>query len=126
MDNTFNRTDGGDVIDHINRILELTEWIKIPNVDKNELRLHVFSKSLIGDANDWWSKEIEGTTISWNEMCKKFSTKYYPLSHSYNSKVPDDLDNGADYLKFFYWLALKFDNYLEINKTPKMGCGNIT
>ncbi|GJX26714.1 hypothetical protein Tco_0233010 [Tanacetum coccineum] len=52
-DNAFNGTDGGDVIDHISKILEITEWIKIPGVDKNELRLRVFSKSLSGDAEKW-------------------------------------------------------------------------
>ncbi|GJX31374.1 hypothetical protein Tco_0241229 [Tanacetum coccineum] len=89
--NAFNGTDGGDVIDHINKILEITEWIKIHDVDKNELRLHIFSKSLSGDAKIWWSNEIEGTTISWNEICNKFSHKYYPLSHVCNSKDGKDI-----------------------------------
>ncbi|GJZ08772.1 hypothetical protein Tco_0543055 [Tanacetum coccineum] len=53
QDNAFNGMDGGDVIDHIAKVLEITEWIKIPNVEKNELRLHVFSKSLSGDAMTW-------------------------------------------------------------------------
>ncbi|GJX04029.1 hypothetical protein Tco_0189945 [Tanacetum coccineum] len=52
-DNTFNDTDGEDVIDHIAKVLEITEWIKMPNMEKNELRLHVFSKSLSGDAKTW-------------------------------------------------------------------------
>ncbi|GKD53065.1 hypothetical protein Tco_1286452 [Tanacetum coccineum] len=88
-DNAFNGTDKGDVIDHISKILEITKWIKIPDVDMNELRLHVFSKSLSGDAKQWWNNKIEGTNIGWNEMCNKFSYKYYPLSHSCNSKVPE-------------------------------------
>ncbi|GJY97695.1 hypothetical protein Tco_0514605 [Tanacetum coccineum] len=49
-DNSFNSMDGSDVTNHIAKVLEITEWIKIPNVDKNELRLHVFSKLLSGDA----------------------------------------------------------------------------
>ncbi|GKA85369.1 hypothetical protein Tco_0807023 [Tanacetum coccineum] len=48
-DNSFNGMDGSDVTDHIVKVLEITEWIKIHNVDKDELRLHVFSKSLSGD-----------------------------------------------------------------------------
>nr|GEY65727.1 hypothetical protein [Tanacetum cinerariifolium] len=52
-DNTFNGMDGGDVIDHIAKVFELSEWIKILNVDKNELRFHVFLKSLSGDAKEW-------------------------------------------------------------------------
>ncbi|GJV11716.1 hypothetical protein Tco_1353257 [Tanacetum coccineum] len=88
-DNAFNGTNGGDVIDHISKILKITEWIKIPDVDKNELRLHVFSKSLSGDV----------------EQCN----------------VPYDLDNETDYLEFLYWLALKFDNYWEIDKNTQNG-----
>ncbi|GKD14248.1 hypothetical protein Tco_1198655, partial [Tanacetum coccineum] len=52
-DNAFNGMDGGDVIDHIAKVLEITEWIKMPNVEKNELRLHIFSKSLSGDVETW-------------------------------------------------------------------------
>ncbi|GKA53462.1 hypothetical protein Tco_0746777 [Tanacetum coccineum] len=121
QDNTFNGMNGEDVTDHIARVLEITEWIKIPNVEKNVLRLHVFSKSLSGDAEKWWNDEIEGKAIGWNETCNKFCHKYYSLSHSSNSKVPDDLDNGTDYLEFFYWLALKFDNYWEIDKNTQNG-----
>ncbi|GJT00355.1 hypothetical protein Tco_0821524 [Tanacetum coccineum] len=36
-DNSFNGMYGSDVIDHIAKVLEITEWIKIPNVDKDEL-----------------------------------------------------------------------------------------
>ncbi|GKA64549.1 hypothetical protein Tco_0764256 [Tanacetum coccineum] len=50
QDNAFNSMDGRDVTDHIAKVLEITKWIKMPNVEKNELRLHVFSKSLSGDA----------------------------------------------------------------------------
>ncbi|GJR60364.1 hypothetical protein Tco_1502526 [Tanacetum coccineum] len=62
-DNAFNGMDGGDVIDHITRIIEITEWIKIPDINKSLLRVHVFSKSLSNDAEKWWNDEIEGATI---------------------------------------------------------------
>ncbi|GKF79470.1 hypothetical protein Tco_0235038, partial [Tanacetum coccineum] len=48
-----------------------------------------------------------------------FCHKYYSLSHSSNSKVPDDLGNDTNYLEFFHWLALKFDNYWEIDKNTQ-------
>ncbi|GJZ72511.1 hypothetical protein Tco_0636362 [Tanacetum coccineum] len=51
-DNAYNGMDVGDVIDHIAKILEISEWIKIPNVDKNELRLNAFSNSLSKDAKN--------------------------------------------------------------------------
>ncbi|GJR58096.1 hypothetical protein Tco_1500258 [Tanacetum coccineum] len=50
----------GDVTDHISKILEITEWIKMPNVEKDELRLHVFSKSISEDAEKW-NERTKGT-----------------------------------------------------------------
>ncbi|GJT98841.1 hypothetical protein Tco_1094359 [Tanacetum coccineum] len=64
QDNAFNGMDGGDVTDHIANVLEITEWIKIPNVEINKLRLYAFSKSLKGDAQTWWNNEINETTIT--------------------------------------------------------------
>ncbi|GKD38156.1 hypothetical protein Tco_1258363 [Tanacetum coccineum] len=95
MDSAFNGMDEGDVTDHIAKVLEITEWIKMPNVEKNELRLHVFLKSLSGDAKTWWNNEINETHITWSELKNNFFHKYYPLSHTCNSKIPDDLDNGT-------------------------------
>ncbi|GKD44175.1 hypothetical protein Tco_1268820 [Tanacetum coccineum] len=74
-----------------------------------------------GDAEKWWNNEINGTTITWGELNDNFFHKYYPLSHTFNSKIPDDLDNGTDYFEFIYWLASKFDNYWEIDRNTKNG-----
>ncbi|GJW78041.1 hypothetical protein Tco_0139723 [Tanacetum coccineum] len=119
LDNSFKGTDGSDVTDHIVKVLEITKWIKIPNVDKDELRLHVFSESLRGDAKKWWNDE--GTTTTWKELCDKFLYKFYPLSHTYKSKIPDDLDHRTYYFESLYWLASKFDNYWELDKNVKSG-----
>ncbi|GKC41015.1 hypothetical protein Tco_1053399 [Tanacetum coccineum] len=116
-DNSFNGMDESDITEHIGKLLEITEWIKIPNVDKDELRLHVFSKSLSGDAKKWWDNE--GTATTWKELCNKFFHKYYLLSHTYKSKIPDDLGYGTDYFEFLYWLVSKFDNYWELDKNVK-------
>nr|GEU31417.1 hypothetical protein [Tanacetum cinerariifolium] len=37
------------------------------------------------------------------------------------SLLPNDLENGTDYLEFLYWLALKFNNYWEIDKNTQNG-----
>ncbi|GJU92180.1 hypothetical protein Tco_1304603 [Tanacetum coccineum] len=121
QDNAFNGMDGGDVTDDIAKVIEITEWIKIPNVEINELRILVFSKSLTGDAQKWLNNEVNETTVTWKELTNKFFHKYYPLSVTCNSKIPDDLDNGTDYFEFIYWLASKFDNYLEIDRNTKNG-----
>ncbi|GJS91279.1 hypothetical protein Tco_0773915 [Tanacetum coccineum] len=120
-DNAFNGMDGGDIINHITKVLEILEWIKIPNVDQNQLRLHVFPISLSGDAKKWWNNEIEGTVTTWNKLGEKFFHKYYPLSHTCNSKIPDDLDNGTDYFEFLYWLESNFKNHWEIDKNTENG-----
>ncbi|GKC58171.1 hypothetical protein Tco_1085769 [Tanacetum coccineum] len=68
-DNSFNGMDGSDITEHIGKVLEITEWIKIPNVDRDKLRLHVFLKSLSGDAKKWWDNE--GTATTWKEFNEK-------------------------------------------------------
>ncbi|GKB37650.1 hypothetical protein Tco_0882592 [Tanacetum coccineum] len=115
QDNTFNGTDGEDVIDHIAKVLEITEWIKMPNVEKNELRLHVFSKSLSGDAKTWWNNEINETTITWGELNDKFFHQYYPLSHTCKNKNPDNLNDETDYFEFICAQEAK-DIYKVINR----------
>ncbi|GJX69939.1 hypothetical protein Tco_0307110 [Tanacetum coccineum] len=53
----FSGTNGEDVVDHVAKVLEILELIKIPNVDPNQLRLHVFLISLTGNARKWWNDE---------------------------------------------------------------------
>ncbi|GJU06575.1 hypothetical protein Tco_1123005 [Tanacetum coccineum] len=101
------------------RIRSIKVVSTIPNVDKDELRLYVFSKSLSGDAEKWWN--CEGIATTWKELCDKLFHKYYPLSHTYKSKIPDDLGHGTDYFEFLYWLASKFDNDWEVDKDVKSG-----
>nr|GEZ05992.1 hypothetical protein [Tanacetum cinerariifolium] len=112
-DNTFNGVDNGDVTFHMAKILEISEWSKIPNVDDNQIRLHIFPISLSGHAKEWWYNEIKDTTTTWNELSDTFFLKYYPLSHTCNSKIPNDLDNETNYLEFLNWLGIKIQKSLE-------------
>ncbi|GJU72573.1 hypothetical protein Tco_1263978 [Tanacetum coccineum] len=59
QDNAFNGIDGADVVNHIAKVLEILEWIKIPHVDKDQLQLHVFPIPLSGHAREWWDNEIK-------------------------------------------------------------------
>ncbi|GKD13465.1 hypothetical protein Tco_1197872 [Tanacetum coccineum] len=61
QDNAFNGIDGADVVNHIAKVLEILEWIKIPHVDKDQLQLHVFPIPLSGHAREWWDNEIKDT-----------------------------------------------------------------
>ncbi|GJU28015.1 hypothetical protein Tco_1166636 [Tanacetum coccineum] len=74
QDNAFNGIDGRDVIDHIVNVLEILEWIKIPDVDKDHFRLHIFPILLNGRAKEWWDNEInvpiEYDVNNADEVCK--------------------------------------------------------
>nr|GEY52386.1 hypothetical protein [Tanacetum cinerariifolium] len=64
QDNAFNGIDGADIVNHIAKVLEISEWIKIPNSNKDQLRLHVFLISLNGRVKEWWDNEIKGTVTT--------------------------------------------------------------
>ncbi|GJY20222.1 hypothetical protein Tco_0392788 [Tanacetum coccineum] len=84
------------IANHIAKVLEISEWIKNHNADKDQLQLHVFPISLNGRASEWWDIEIKDTITTWKELSKNVFHKYYPLSHTCYSKIPYDLDNGTD------------------------------
>ncbi|GKE58599.1 hypothetical protein Tco_1497784 [Tanacetum coccineum] len=49
----FSGSEEEDVIDHIAKVLEILNLTKTPNVDTNQLRVHVFPFSLTGAAQKW-------------------------------------------------------------------------
>ncbi|GKE02354.1 hypothetical protein Tco_1390337 [Tanacetum coccineum] len=49
-----------DVVDHIAKVLELLDLIKIPGVDSHRLRMKVVPLSLADDSRQWWIHEGEG------------------------------------------------------------------
>ncbi|GJT97542.1 hypothetical protein Tco_1093060 [Tanacetum coccineum] len=100
-DNAFNGIDGGDVIDHTAKVLEILEWIKIPNVDKDQLRLHVFPISLSGHAKEWWDNEPyldaqEGNGIYNFEESNEYSPPI-PVSIKYDVDNPDEVCKSEEF-----------------------------
>ncbi|GJY18493.1 hypothetical protein Tco_0389984 [Tanacetum coccineum] len=96
QDNAFNGLDGGYITDHIAKVLEITEWIKMPNVEKNELRIHVFSKSLCGDAKT--SKildDLDNDAQDANDVYEVINREYSPIP------IPSrrDIDNPDELCK---------------------------
>ncbi|GJT84898.1 hypothetical protein Tco_1066615 [Tanacetum coccineum] len=75
-DNAFNGTNGDDVVDHTTKVLAILDLIKIPNVDPDELRIHVFPLSLTGAAQKWWIDEVDGKITTWEGLMEKFFHKY--------------------------------------------------
>ncbi|GKA76535.1 hypothetical protein Tco_0782996 [Tanacetum coccineum] len=96
--------------EHTNSQMIITSELKINDEFLKILQDNAFNGMDGGDVTDHIAK---------SELNDKFFHKYYPLSHTCNSKIPDDLDNRTDYFEFIYWLASKFNNYWEIDKNTK-------
>ncbi|GKA42077.1 zinc finger, CCHC-type containing protein [Tanacetum coccineum] len=89
-----------DVVDHIAKVLELLDLIKIHGVDSHRLRMKVFPLLLADDARQWWINEREGKITTWEELVEKFFCKFYPESHDGEDEMLDEGDNwGIDPLE---------------------------
>ncbi|GKA48329.1 retrovirus-related pol polyprotein from transposon TNT 1-94 [Tanacetum coccineum] len=90
-----------NVADHIAKVLELLNLIKIPGVDSHRLRMKFFPLSLADDARQWWINEWEGKITNWEELVEKFFCKFYLESHDSEDEMLDEGDNwGIDPLEF--------------------------
>ncbi|GJZ66942.1 hypothetical protein Tco_0630182 [Tanacetum coccineum] len=81
-----------DVVDHIAKILEILDLIKIANVDPFQLRIEVFPLSLARDARK----------CNYDKMC-------------------NDEEDGRDPLEFITWTNLKFKDHKKVDETTKQG-----
>ncbi|GKA68321.1 hypothetical protein Tco_0768238, partial [Tanacetum coccineum] len=115
LHNAFNGIDGGDVIEHIPRVLEISKWIKIPDVDKDQLRLHIFGISLSGRAKEWWDNEIKDTIITWkdlkgNEIYNFEESKQYsppiPVPIKYDVNNPDEVCKSEEFKVIRYSIGI--------------------
>nr|GEW87368.1 hypothetical protein [Tanacetum cinerariifolium] len=76
-----------DVVDHIVKVLDLLDLIKIPSVDSHRLRMKVFPLSLADDARQWWINEgKEDTTYQRLDFTRKLVCSIpnmaYPADHT--------------------------------------------
>ncbi|GKA83175.1 hypothetical protein Tco_0789923 [Tanacetum coccineum] len=88
--NAYSGSEEKDVIDHIAKVLEILDSIKIPNVDTDRLRVHVFPLSLTGAAR----------------KCK-------------NNMISNDEGDGPDYFEFVTWMNLKFKDHRRMDGMTK-------
>nr|GEX17080.1 hypothetical protein [Tanacetum cinerariifolium]GEX19295.1 hypothetical protein [Tanacetum cinerariifolium] len=65
--NAYHKKFDKDVVDHIGKVLEILDLIKILNVETDRLRVKVFPLSLADDAKQWWIDEWDGriTIYGW-------------------------------------------------------------
>ncbi|GKB88924.1 hypothetical protein Tco_0961196 [Tanacetum coccineum] len=109
-----------DVVDHIAKVLELLDLMKIPGVDSHRLRMKVFPLSLAEDARQWWINEGKGKITTWEELVEKFFYKFYPESHDGEDKMLDEGDNwGIDQLEFISRVNSTFKNHMKVDVRTK-------
>ncbi|GJV84155.1 hypothetical protein Tco_1524053 [Tanacetum coccineum] len=100
-----------DVVDHIAKVLEILDLIKIPNVDTDRLRTKVFPLSLADEAKQWWINEWESKITSCGILFGRFFCKYFPLSHNGKNYVANS--NNTDepgYYELKAWLDSRHDD----------------
>ncbi|GJW89006.1 hypothetical protein Tco_0164346 [Tanacetum coccineum] len=118
--NAYHRMFDEDVVDHIAKVLELLDLIKIHGVDSHRLRMKVFPLSLADDARQWWINEGEGKITTWEELVEKFFCKFYPESHDGEDEMLDEGDNwGIDPLEFISRVNSSFENHMKVDGRTK-------
>ncbi|GJW80601.1 hypothetical protein Tco_0144576 [Tanacetum coccineum] len=90
--NTYHGWIDEDVIDHIAKILEIVDLIRVPGTDSHQLRMKIFPLSLTDKARQWWIDEGEG-------------------------KIARQL--GIDPLKFLSRVNSSFDKHMKIDGRTK-------
>ncbi|GJY26401.1 hypothetical protein Tco_0401127, partial [Tanacetum coccineum] len=91
--NTYHGWIDEDVVNHIPKVLEMVDLIRVPGVDFHQLRMKVFPLSLTDDAWEWWKNEGEGRITIWEELVEKFFYKFYPESYDGEEEMLDEGDN---------------------------------
>nr|GEU40714.1 hypothetical protein [Tanacetum cinerariifolium] len=109
-----------DVVDHIAKVLELLDLIKIPGVDSHRLRMKGFPLSLADDASQWWINEREGKITTWEELVEKLFCKLYPKSYDDEDEMLDERDNwGIDPLESISRVNSSFENHMKVDGRTK-------
>nr|GEZ12983.1 hypothetical protein [Tanacetum cinerariifolium] len=74
-----------DVVNHIAKVLEMIDSIYIPGVDSHQLRMKIFSLSLVDVSRQWWIKEREGKIAVGEELVENFFVNFI-LFHTIEKK----------------------------------------
>ncbi|GJX64203.1 hypothetical protein Tco_0298546 [Tanacetum coccineum] len=123
--NTYHGWIDEDVIDHIAKVLEIVDLIRVPGTDSHQLRMKIFPISLTDEARQWWIDEGEGKITVWEELVEKIFCKFYPDSYDGEDEMFDEGDNwGIDPLEFLSRVNSSFDKHMKIDgRTKKSDTG---
>ncbi|GJT84450.1 reverse transcriptase domain-containing protein [Tanacetum coccineum] len=76
----FHGLPGDDANRHIDKFLEITQHMKQNGVSDDALRLSLFPYSLTHHAIAWYDRLPRNSIHSFNDMMRKFISKYFPPS----------------------------------------------
>ncbi|GJZ41830.1 hypothetical protein Tco_0588716 [Tanacetum coccineum] len=74
-DNTFSGSDHEDANEHIEKVLEIVDLFRIPNITQDQVMLRAFPMSLTGAASCWLRNKPSSSIITWEDLKIKFLSK---------------------------------------------------
>nr|GEZ10024.1 hypothetical protein [Tanacetum cinerariifolium] len=109
-----------DMVDHIAKVFEILDLIKIPGVDSQQLRMKVFPLPLANDTKQWWIHEGDGKITIWEELVEKFFFKFYHEFRDDKDKMLDKGDNWRiDPLEFISRVNSSLENHMKVDGRTK-------
>ncbi|GKF18050.1 hypothetical protein Tco_0062968, partial [Tanacetum coccineum] len=76
----FHELPNDDANRHIDNFLEITQHVKQNGVSDDALRLSLFPYSLTHHAIAWYDRLLRDSIYSFDDMMRKFLSKYFPPS----------------------------------------------
>nr|GEV53580.1 reverse transcriptase domain-containing protein [Tanacetum cinerariifolium] len=104
-----------DANKHLDKVLHVTQSIKVNGVTDDALRLYLFPHSLTHHANDWFDRLPRNSINTFEQMAKMFLGKYFPPSMV--TKLRNEITNfrqRPDESLFEAWECYK----LSIDRCP--------
>lgn len=86
-DNSFNRNATRDPWEHLARFYETTSICRPIDVIEDQVKLRLFSFSLIGITKDWLLFLPNGTIRTWKELEGKFFERFFTTTQFAERKV---------------------------------------
>ncbi|GJZ53045.1 hypothetical protein Tco_0607930 [Tanacetum coccineum] len=102
--NTYHRWIDEDVIDHIAKVLEIVDLIRVPGTDSHQLRMKIFPLSLTDEARQWWIDEGKEKLRYGKNLLRNFSVNFIRI-HTMEKMKPRE-GNIDEY----WWRIYKSEN----------------
>lgn len=78
----FRGLDREDPYMHVKEFLDICSTFKFQNFSDESVRLRLFPFSLKDKAKGWLNSQPPGSITSWDELVRKFLSKFFPMSRT--------------------------------------------